>query len=282
MEPQESGTPTTGPLDVGRREALSLGLFGALALAMVAGDAALGSPHGAKPGRLAVRARPRATRPIPSPRPTPVKPVPAKPVAAWTKPAFKVHDIVPGAPPNAIALTIDDGPHPEYTPRVLELLAQHDVKATFCLIGEQIQANEKIVHMMAEAGHEIANHTWTHPYNIARLTQARVELEISKAYQQIADVTGKNPGLFRSPGGVWSKRVLDAVARHGMAPLDWDNDPKDWTKPGTDHIIHAMLRGSAGDILLCHDGGGDRSETLRALRTVVPRLKARGLQFVTL
>ena len=295
MEPQEPGPTPTGPAAVGRREALSLGVLGVvgagLALPTLGGDA-LAVPKPRQPAR-GFMARPRPTTPaaptLRSVKPSPATPhaplhtpPPSPPVAAWSKPAFKVKDLLPSAPANAIALTIDDGPHPEYTPRVLDLLAHYDVKATFCLIGEQIQANEKIVEMMHQAGHEIANHTWTHPYNIARMPPARVDQEIAKTYKQIVDVTGKNPKLFRSPGGVWSKKVFQAVARHGLVPLDWDNDPKDWTKPGTGHIIQAMLHGSAGDILLCHDGGGDRSETLKALHVVVPRLKSRGLQFVTL
>jgi peptidoglycan/xylan/chitin deacetylase (PgdA/CDA1 family) len=67
-----------------------------------------------------------------------------------------------------------------------------------------------------------------------------------------------------------------------MVPLDWDIDPRDWSRPGTKHITHALLRAKPGDILLCHDGGGDRSETLRALRTVIPRLKSRDLEFIAL
>jgi peptidoglycan/xylan/chitin deacetylase (PgdA/CDA1 family) len=270
MEPQGS------PQGIGRREALGLGALGAAAL-FVAGDAVGGSP--VRPPRVVARARP----PAPATTVTkPPRPVPAAPAALWHKPAFQVGDIVPGAPANAIALTIDDGPHPVYTPQVLEILERYKVKATFCLIGEQIRENEKIVRMMAEEGHQVANHTWTHPLNIRRLSAARVSQEISKTYQQIVDVTGKNPRLFRSPGGNWSPTVFQQVAKHGMIPLDWDVDPRDWSRPGTGQIIHQMLRGRGGDILLCHDGGGDRTETLRALRTVLPRLKDRGLQFVTL
>ena len=271
MEPQES------PGSVGRREALGLGALGAVGIGLfLGGDGRSASPP--RPARVAARARPSAPPPVTT---TP-RPAPATPVALWHKPAFRVSDIVPGAPPNAIALTIDDGPHPVYTPQVLELLERYNVKATFCLIGEQIRANEKIVRMMADEGHQVANHTWTHPLNIRRLSRARVDQEIAKTFAQIVDVTGTNPKLFRSPGGNWSPTVFEQVAKHGMIPLDWDVDPRDWSKPGTSQIIHQMLRGRGGDILLCHDGGGDRTETLHALRVVLPRLKDRGLEFVTL
>jgi peptidoglycan/xylan/chitin deacetylase (PgdA/CDA1 family) len=205
-----------------------------------------------------------------------------EPIAAWTKPAYKLTDIRTDLPPNAVALTIDDGPHPEWTPRVLDLLDKYQVKATFCLIGEQIEDNAKVVRMMTEAGHEVANHTWSHPIDIAGFDQERVDREITKAHRRIAEVTLKNPKFFRSPGGNWSKEVFRGAAQMGMIPIEWDNDPRDWSRPGTDHIVHQMLQAAAGDILLCHDGGGDRSETLRALRTVIPALQGRGLQFVTL
>ncbi len=268
MEAQES------PRRVGRREAMGLAAVG-IGL-FLGGDTLPGSP--VRRPRVIARARPVGPATVRTPTP---RPVPAAPVALWHKPAFKVTDIVPSAPADAVALTIDDGPHPVYTPQVLELLEHHNVKATFCLIGEQIRANEKLVKMMADEGHQVANHTWTHPLNIRRLSAARVGQEISKTADQIADVTGRNPRLFRSPGGNWSKTVFEQVARHGMVPLDWDIDPRDWSRPGTGRIIHQMLRAQAGDIILCHDGGGDRSETLRALRTVLPQLKDRGLRFVT-
>ncbi|MGI8330020.1 polysaccharide deacetylase family protein [Actinomadura scrupuli] len=268
--------------EIGRREALGLSALGALGVSMVlAGDA------GPAPDYRPLRTRAKGPPP-PRPSVSPVTPSPARPVGAtgpvpaWRKPARSVHDVRPDAPKNAVALTIDDGPHPEWTPRVLDLLAKHDVKATFCLIGEQVRDNYKLVQLMVEAGHEVANHTWRHPININKLPAGRVENEIVKARQVIVEVTGTTPRLFRAPGGNWSPTVFKAVARHGMFPIDWDIDPRDWSRPGVRHVTRELLRGKAGDILLCHDGGGDRSQTLKSLRTVLPRLKDRGLEFITL
>jgi peptidoglycan-N-acetylglucosamine deacetylase len=195
---------------------------------------------------------------------------------------MKVHDILPDAPPHAIALTIDDGPSREWTPKVLDLLARYGVLATFCLIGEEVRAHPAMVREIVAAGHQVANHTMHHPLNLARMRARGIEAEIGEAHRRIQDVSGSSPRLFRSPGGSWSKALLSAVARHGMLPIDWDIDPRDWSCPGTDHITRSLLRGRAGDILLCHDGGGDRSQTIRSLRTVIPRLRDRGLEFVTL
>ncbi len=212
----------------------------------------------------------------------PEHPPPLAPLEPRTEAVHSLHDLLPGAAPNAIALTIDDGPHPEWTPKMLDLLAQYRVKATFSLIGEQVKELPKLAQRIAAAGHLLCNHTMTHPLDIASLSKKKVDKEINEAHDRIADATGIAPKYFRSPGGAWSKTVFHSVARHGMMPIDWDVDPRDWSRPGTKHIEHMMLDAKAGDILLCHDGGGDRSETLKALRTVIPALQKRGLVFVGL
>jgi peptidoglycan-N-acetylglucosamine deacetylase len=184
--------------------------------------------------------------------------------------------------PNAIALTIDDGPHPEWTPKMLDLLAEHQVKATFSLIGEEVKRFPKLAQRVAAAGHMLCNHTMHHPMGIGSMSPRRVDAEITEAHDRISQATGVAPRYFRAPGGNWSRAVFSVVARHGMLPIDWDVDPRDWSSPGTRHIEHAMLGAEAGDILLCHDGGGDRSETIKALRRVIPELQKRGLAFVML
>jgi peptidoglycan/xylan/chitin deacetylase (PgdA/CDA1 family) len=90
------------------------------------------------------------------------------------------------------------------------------------------------------------------------------------------------PQLFRAPGGDWSKFVFQAIAAYGLEPLDWDVDPRDWALPGTKHIVKAMLKARPGEIVLCHDGGGNRSETVKALRKVLPSWKRRGLATIPL
>ncbi|HEX6471919.1 MAG TPA: polysaccharide deacetylase family protein [Streptosporangiaceae bacterium] len=274
----------SGPA-IGRREALGLSLFGALSTSMVVswlldGDSAaapIAAPAGSRPGgadpplaaRAVRRRRPKRTEPG------------HEWIPAAHAPLFRVHDLMPHAPKRAVALTIDDGPDRTWTPRVLDLLAHHAVTATFCLIGVQVRKYPELVREIVEAGHDVADHTMHHPVNLHRLPTRRIDAEVGDAHHLISDVGGVAPRLFRAPGGIWSRKVLRSVARHGMVPLDWDVDPRDWSRPGTRHIARTLLRARPGDILLCHDGGGDRSETVRALHTVIPRMKDRGLEFIT-
>jgi peptidoglycan-N-acetylglucosamine deacetylase len=209
-------------------------------------------------------------------------PRPNPPIAARTGAIHTVHDLYPAAPPNAIALTIDDGPQPEWTPKMLDLLAEYGVKATFSLIGIQVKQFPKLAERIVLAGHQLCNHTMHHPLDIGSYSKRRVDDEITEAFVRIGEATGIAPKFFRSPGGAWSQAIFHSAARHGMVPIDWDVDPRDWSLPGTAHIKKTMLKAKGGDILLCHDGGGDRSETIKALRTVIPELKRRGLAFVPL
>ncbi len=122
----------------------------------------------------------------------------------------------------------------------------------------------------------------THPLNLPRCPPRRSRQEIGEAHDRIAQLTGVAPKFFRSPGGNWSTQVLDVASQHGMICIDWAVDPRDWARPGTGQITTTLLAAKPGDILLCHDGGGDRSETIAALRTVIPALQKRGLAFVAL
>ncbi|GAA0596753.1 polysaccharide deacetylase family protein [Actinomadura livida] len=260
-------------------------------LGACAGLTALGAdaarPRGgseAAAAQTTARARPAAT---PSPTPTP-KPTPRP--AAWTqgkltateKPVKELSQLAPPPPPKSIALTLDDGPHPKWTPRILDLLAEEQVHATFFIVGAQVKEHPKLARRIADAGHQICNHTETHPMSIASLSGKRVRKEIGDAHDRIADATGVVPQFFRSPGGAWSKTVLEVTAEKGMLPIDWAVDPRDWARPGAGRIRKALLKGKDGEILLCHDGGGDRSQTLKALQDVIPKLKKRGLTFVAL
>jgi peptidoglycan/xylan/chitin deacetylase (PgdA/CDA1 family) len=202
------------------------------------------------------------------------------PITVRAKPVFKVHDILPNAPRNAIALTIDDGPDPLWTPRVLNVLARFDVSATFCMIGAQAHGRPWLTRAIAGEGHALANHSYRHPLDLAVLPPATIEQEVARASEAIHDVTGVAPKLFRSPGGSWTPEVLTVSAQNGLIPIDWDVDPVDWSRPGVPHITEKLLKAKPGDILLCHDGGGDRSQTVAALQVVLPALRARGLEFI--
>jgi peptidoglycan/xylan/chitin deacetylase (PgdA/CDA1 family) len=261
--------------------------MGAAGLVALSADSAgaTATPRSAPPG-AGLRVRP-AVHPMPTPKPTP-KPRPApwtaSPLTALKpgEPIRHLTELVPPAPPNTIALTIDDGPHPEYTPRVLDVLAEHQVRATFFIIGEQVKEYPALVQRIAAGGHQICNHTMTHPISFDDLSRKRLKEEIAEPHDLIAQTTQIVPTLFRAPGGAWSPAVLDVIGEHRMLPIDWAVDPRDWARPGVASIRKALTRSEAGDILLLHDGGGDRSQTVKALRAAIPKLKKKGLSFVAL
>jgi peptidoglycan/xylan/chitin deacetylase (PgdA/CDA1 family) len=180
-----------------------------------------------------------------------------------------------------VALTIDDGPDPEWTPKVLALLAKLDVRATFCVVGRQAEAHPGLVAAVAGAGHLVANHTYTHRI-LATATPGRISTEIGRAGDAVAAATGGHaPTLFRAPGGEWTRTVLAECAAQGLRPLGWSVDPRDWSRPGTAAIVRTLLgRTVPGSIILEHDGGGNRAQTLDALTIALPRLLDAGFRFV--
>jgi peptidoglycan/xylan/chitin deacetylase (PgdA/CDA1 family) len=205
----------------------------------------------------------------------------------WSTPIYTLSQysqVFPAAkiPRDAIMLTIDDGPDPTWTPRILRLLQRYDVQATFCSIGAHAASYPALLRAVVGDGHHVANHTFSHPLALPSLSPAQISSQIVDTQDAIVRATGVTPRLFRSPGGNWGRRVYAGIAPHDLIPLDWDVDPRDWSIPGTAHIVAKMLAAEPGDVVLCHDGGGNRSETYAALATVIPRLKARGLRFVTL
>ncbi|GAB3687526.1 polysaccharide deacetylase family protein [Actinocorallia lasiicapitis] len=222
-----------------------------------------------------------AVTPTATERPNPAY---AKDITAPNKTAAvkTLRDLAPPAPPNAVALTIDDGPHPTYTPQILDVLAEFGVVATFNMIGEQVSEQPKLVQRIVDAGHQVADHTVTHPLNLPRLSAAKITEEIVGGHDRVAQISGLAPRSFRAPGGAWSQQIIDIAAEHGMFCVDWAVDPRDWARPGTTSITRTLLAAHPGDILLIHDGGGDRTQTVAALRTVLPELKSRGLSFVAL
>jgi peptidoglycan-N-acetylglucosamine deacetylase len=207
---------------------------------------------------------------------------PVAPSAAATRPVRRVRDILPGASKDVIALTIDDGPDPLWTPQMLELLRRNGIQATFSLIGTLAHAHPALVKRITAEGHGVCNHSMTHPQPFGRGTAATIHQQIVDAQSAIAGAGGLAPTLFRAPGGGWTAEVLSAVAGLKMVALGWNVDPRDWSRPGTGALTARLLAAQAGDILLCHDGGGDRKQTLESLRYVLPALRSRGLQFVRL
>jgi peptidoglycan/xylan/chitin deacetylase (PgdA/CDA1 family) len=268
------------PRELSRRGLLvSLGISAGAVWLGAAGDAPDTAPHRAVATVI--------HRPPPPPPPAPA-PVPSTaPAVPAMQPIHTLADYrkaVPGPPfpANAVALTIDDGPHPVWTPKVLDLLERYHVPATFCLIGNQVRGHEDVARSVVAAGHHVANHSYNHLINLPTVTPERMRDEIDRAQDKIYSTTAYTPHLFRPPGGGTSSQLLDQVAGAGLIPFDWSEDPRDWTRPGTAAITQRMLSARPGQILLCHDGGGDRSETYAALQAVIPALQARGYTFVSL
>ena len=182
---------------------------------------------------------------------------------------------------NSIALTIDDGPDPVYTPQILRLLHRYQVTATFSMIGMHVAAFPQLARDVHDAGHKICNHTWNHA-DLAGFSAHRVHDEITRASHAIHAATGVHPRLFRAPYGAWSPAVIKECEQARMIPLDWSVDPRDWSMPGVRKIVRNIMKNTQpGSIILEHDGGGNRSETVAALRIVLPRLLDKGYHFET-
>ena len=183
--------------------------------------------------------------------------------------------------PMVIALTIDDGPSPIYTPQILSLLRRYGVVATFSMVGENVAAYPAIAREVAAAGHLIINHTWTHA-NLTELAPAAMADQISRASDAIGEATRTTPVMFRAPYGAWSPAVLAQCRQMRLAPLDWSVDPRDWARPGVSAITTNIMRNTrSGSIILEHDGGGNRAQTVAALSYVLPRLLDEGYHFRT-
>lgn len=197
-------------------------------------------------------------------------PVPVRPAAARTLRGTG----------RRIALTFDDGPHPTHTPEILRILRQYDTRATFFVIGENAFSHPTLVHAIAEDGHLLANHSWSHPQlDLIPATQVRTEL--GRTCDLLERLLGAPPRWARAPYGAWDRPSLEICAELAMEPLGWSIDTDDWTRPGQEAISQAVLRGAhSGGVVLTHDGGGDRSQTVAALRFYLPRLLDRGYTMV--
>jgi peptidoglycan-N-acetylglucosamine deacetylase len=183
--------------------------------------------------------------------------------------------------PGAVALTFDDGPDAHWTRAVLDLLHRHHVHATFCMIGRQVAALAGVVRRVVRDGNALCDHTWDHDLDLRSRPHGQQVLDVRHGYRAIATWAKARPGFFRAPGGEWS-RSLERVARaEGMRPLTWTVDPRDWTRPGVHAIVRAVLAQlRPGGVILLHDGGGNRRQTVAALKILLHRLPRLGYHFV--
>ena len=185
-----------------------------------------------------------------------------------------------------VALTFDDGPNDPWTQRVLEVLARHNVRATFFLIGRFVAERPEITEQIAAAGHVIGNHTFTHP-NLIFTSGPELERQIKRCQRVLLDTVGKHSRLFRPPYGGRTPEVLRVVRRCGLEPIMWSVSGYDWNAKSAAQIEDKILSGlQGGDVILLHDGGHrhmgvDRSRTVVSLERIITEGQQRGLKFVT-
>lgn len=184
---------------------------------------------------------------------------------------------------KVIALTFDDGPDPTYTPQIAELLKQYHARATFFVVGSRVNSFPEVARLLASEQHELANHTYTHP-DMRRISPEKLAQEVAKTQETIYEVTGTKPLLFRPPGGYYSESIVNIAKRAGALVImwSWHQDTRDWSDPGVKKIVNKVLKNARnGDIVLFHDYGGNRKQTVQALKEILPELQNRGYQFVT-
>jgi peptidoglycan/xylan/chitin deacetylase (PgdA/CDA1 family) len=188
----------------------------------------------------------------------------------------------PARQAGAVYLTFDDGPAPAWTPRVLELLARHRARATFFVVGRHAVAHPELVRQAYAAGHGVGNHTWTHR-RLTRLGAGALEAEVGATSAAIQRATGAPVRCLRPPYATVDAASAERARALGMRLVMWDLDTGDWRRPGAGVIAGRVLsRVRSGDVVLLHDGGGDRSQTVAALQQVLAALSARGYRFSAL
>ncbi|WP_313954532.1 polysaccharide deacetylase family protein [Aulosira sp. FACHB-615] len=183
---------------------------------------------------------------------------------------------------KVIALTFDDGPGPKNTTQILEILKQNHIKATFFLIGQMVSYHPQIVKQIAAEGHVLGNHTWHHWYR--RMDVATAASEINRTADLIYQLTGVKTTLFRPPGGFLHNGLVDYAKSQKYAIIMWSDESGDSQRHGqTPTLIKNVVKSAKpGGIVLMHDGGGNRSRTVKALPQIIADLKAKGYKFVTI
>lgn len=191
---------------------------------------------------------------------------------------------------RVIALTFDDGPWAESTAQVLDVLAENDTKATFFTVGNRIEGEGvDLVKRAAAEGHQICTHSFDHAAgdgqstNLGFMSAEQQIAEIEQGYAAIESALGTEAShVFRAPGGNYDDSVMRNVQSLVSAEIGWNIDSRDWEKPGVDSVVWEIQNAWSGSIVLMHDGGGDRSQTVEALKRALPYLKGQGYRFITI
>jgi peptidoglycan/xylan/chitin deacetylase (PgdA/CDA1 family) len=182
-----------------------------------------------------------------------------------------------------LTLTFDDGPNPTYTPQVLALLHKHDATAVFCVVGQSVHDYPQLVQRTVAAGHTLCNHTYAHDGQFSKRTKQDMVRDISRTKEEIDSAVGGRATVpyFRQPNTYVQPSVMPVLESLDLRPLDWTIDPRDWSRPGADAIVQSVLgQLRPGAVVLLHDGGGDRSQTVAALEQILDGIDAAGYRYV--
>lgn len=203
--------------------------------------------------------------PTPEPIPAPVNVVPKpQPAGDGTE--------------KIMALSFDDGPSP-YTERLLEILAENDVKATFFIMGYKTPYSEEIIKKTAEQGHEVAGHTWNHP-DLRKASDEKIKQELQSTNTAIFNITGIYPQIYRAPYGAFNDRVKNVSKELGLALIQWNIDPNDWKVRNADSVYNNIISSVKDGCIVCiHD---THETTVQAMERVIPDLIAAGYKLVTI
>jgi len=188
---------------------------------------------------------------------------------------------------RTLALTYDDGPNDPHTLRLIEVLARHDVKATFFVLGRFVAQKPEIVRALAAAGHVIGNHSWDHP-RLIFASNAELRRQVEQTQDAIFEACGVTPTLFRPPFGGRRPGTLSAVRELRLEPVMWNVTCYDWKATSAGKVVaHAQRQIRGGDVILMHDGdqramGADRSHTVEATHRLVAQYKAEGFEFASI
>lgn len=178
-----------------------------------------------------------------------------------------------------VYLTFDDGPHPKYTAQILAILRRYGVKATFFEIGRNVARCPSMTRRVDQAGHSVQNHTWSHP-NLRKVSSATFRSQVQRTDRALRRQTGYTPRCLRPPYGATNSVVRRRAAAVGKKIKLWSVDPRDWSRPGSSVIARRVLANvRSGSVVLMHDGGGDRRQTVADLPGILRTLKSRGYSF---
>jgi peptidoglycan/xylan/chitin deacetylase (PgdA/CDA1 family) len=181
---------------------------------------------------------------------------------------------------KVIALTFDDGPWPNSTAKVLDILKKNRIKSTFFVVGQNVKNYPDLTKQIVADGHIIANHTWHHWYH--QMNAQAAAYEVANTTDIIYQTTGVRTSLFRPPGGIMNNGVAAYAKNNKYAVIMWSADSMDYSRPAVPRLMNNIFReAKPGGIVLMHDGGGDRSHTVKALPEIISRFRKQGYEFVT-